>query len=62
MFHIFGTLGVLWYFVWEWQSASAPDEDARCTQAEKELLAKNTIERVGAMTCHVHGIAPHADL
>ncbi len=47
VFHIFGSLGVLWYFVWEWRSASAPDEDERCSQAEKDLLAKNTIERVG---------------
>ncbi|CAL5227495.1 g10477 [Coccomyxa viridis] len=45
VFHIFGTLGVLWYFVWEWRAASAPDEDERCTQAERDLLAKNTVER-----------------
>ena len=49
VFHIFGSLGVLWYFVWEWRSASAPDEDERCSQAEKDLLAKNTVERVGPM-------------
>ena len=49
VFYIFGSLGVLWYFVWEWRSASAPDEDDRCSQAEKDLLAKNTVERVGPM-------------
>ena len=32
--------------VWEWRAASAPDEDDRCSQAEKDLLKKNTIERV----------------
>ena len=46
VFHIFGSLGVLWYFVWEWKAASAPAEDDRCSQAEKDLLAKNTLERV----------------
>ena len=46
VFHIFGGIGVLWYLVWEWQSASAPDEDDRCSKAEKELLAKGTLERV----------------
>ncbi len=51
VFHIFGTLGVLWYFVWEWRAASAPDEDERCTQAERDLLAKNTVERVGLKMC-----------
>lgn len=57
VFHIFGTLGVLWYFVWEWRSASAPDEDDRCSQAEKDLLAKNTVERVGPQHCDLHRLS-----
>lgn len=42
VFHIFGSIGVLWFFLWEWQAASSPAEDSRCSAEEKELLASTT--------------------
>lgn len=42
VFHIFGSIGVLWYLLWEWQAASSPTEDPRCEADERELLAANT--------------------
>lgn len=42
VFHIFGSIGVLWFFLWEWQAASSPEEDSRCSAEEKELLASTT--------------------
>lgn len=42
VFHIFGSIGVLWFFLWEWQAASSPAEDPRCSAEEKELLASTT--------------------
>ncbi|KAK9906613.1 hypothetical protein WJX75_004949 [Coccomyxa subellipsoidea] len=42
VFHIFGSIGVLWFLLWEWQATSSPLEDSRCSPEEKELLAANT--------------------
>ena len=46
VFHIFGSLGVLWWGLWEWRAASSPDVDPRCGSEERELLASTTITRV----------------
>jgi hypothetical protein len=46
VFHIFGSLGVAWWALWEWRAASSPDSDPRCGAEERRLLASTTITRV----------------
>ena len=51
VFHIFGSMGVLWWGLWEWRAASSPDVDPRCGSEERELLASTTITRVSTPLC-----------
>lgn len=46
VFHIFGSMGILWFLLWEWQAASSPSEDDRCSQEEREMLATTTTNKV----------------
>ena len=46
VFHIFGSLGVLWWALWEWRAASSPDADPLCSESERALLASTTVKRV----------------
>lgn len=46
VFYVFGSLGVLWYLLWEVFSASNPLEDQRISEAERAYLAANTVQQV----------------
>ena len=46
VFHIFGSLGVVWWALWEWRAASSPDTDPLCSESERALLASTTVKRV----------------
>ena len=50
VFHIFGSLGVAWWALWEWRAASSPDDDPLCSESERSLLASTTVKRVCSLS------------
>ena len=46
VFYIFGSLGVLWYFVWERKAESSPQEDANISAEERNYIYAHTVTRV----------------
>uniref|UniRef100_A0A7S3VMN6 Major facilitator superfamily (MFS) profile domain-containing protein n=1 Tax=Dunaliella tertiolecta TaxID=3047 RepID=A0A7S3VMN6_DUNTE len=43
LFHIFGSLGIIWFFAWQLKSSSSPEEDNKVSGEEREYVMANTV-------------------
>lgn len=46
VFYVFGSLGVVWYILWDNYAESSPLVDPRCGEAERAYICANTIQQV----------------
>ena len=46
VFFIFGSLGVVWFAVWQKKAESLPSKDPTCSEQEKAYIKGNTVEPV----------------
>ena len=52
VFFIFGSLGVVWFALWQSKAESSPSQDKRVSEQERAYIKGNTVEPVGLK---VHG-------
>jgi ACS family sodium-dependent inorganic phosphate cotransporter len=52
VFYIFGSLGVIWYSIWNSKAASTPSDDPMISNAEK--VGGNGFERIWVGSCLQH--------
>ena len=55
VFFLFGGIGVIWWFVWNYRAASTPMEDPGMSISERDYITANAISKVSSLSMLVFG-------